>query len=333
MNREPEPSLRLSRLLIILSASLLNGLLIATPSQAASSFTEVRTVLMTDPVALEGEAIPELEVYQKEQLPAYKVNRKQFFAEIDGQTVNVLEQDAKRTIAETADYYDRVKKLLHPNGICLTGTWEITEPSVYTGYFAQGKKALMIARASTAMGDTQTPHKRGFGFAGKLFPTENPEQAVDTANFFAIDVLSGTKAGHYLDVAMTNEPKIGFSLALGTAITASQALSKADTQPGFRPLYPISELGLTPGQAVVTPKWIMLKAAANMPRIQEADFRDELSIQHYPNGLVWDIYVSDKTNDTTATKDWMRLGFMTFDESIVSYGCDRRLHFAHPKIK
>lgn len=301
--------------------------------QAAASFTEVRNVLTANPPVLEGEVATEMTIYQRELLPAYKVNRRNFFEEVNGQTVNQLELDAKRTINEHADYYDRLPKRLHPNGICFTGTWEITEPSRYTGYFAQGKKALMIARASTTMTNTAVPDKRGFGFAGKLFPTENPEQAVETLNFFAIDVLAGTKAVHYLDVAMTNEPKTGFSLALGTAIAASQALSTADSNPGFRPLYPIAEYGVTPPQKAVTPHWIMIKAAPNMPRIAADDFRDELALQHYPNGLMLDIYVSDKTNDTTALQDWTRLGVMTFDESLVSYGCDRRLHFPHPKIK
>jgi hypothetical protein len=29
------------------------------------------------------------------------------------------------------------RRLLHPNGVCLTGLWEITEESGYSGYFAR----------------------------------------------------------------------------------------------------------------------------------------------------------------------------------------------------
>lgn len=45
---------------------------------------------------------------------------------------------------------------------------------------------------------------RSFGFAGKLFPTLDPNELlkVHTANFFLIDDLGGTTANHYTDVAM-----------------------------------------------------------------------------------------------------------------------------------
>jgi len=103
-----------------------------------------------------------------------------------------------------------LEKLLHPNGVCLSGTWEITEPSNYTGYFAQGKQGLIIGRASTTLTNTKEGRNRGFGFAGKLYPTMDPSETAKTANFFLIDVLFGTHAKHYLDVALTSEAKTGF---------------------------------------------------------------------------------------------------------------------------
>ena len=30
------------------------------------------------------------------------------------------------------------RRLLHPNGVCLTGRWEITEDTEYSGYFRKG---------------------------------------------------------------------------------------------------------------------------------------------------------------------------------------------------
>ena len=38
------------------------------------------------------------------------------------------------------------RRLLHPNGICLTGRWEITEETRYSGYFANGSRALAVGR-------------------------------------------------------------------------------------------------------------------------------------------------------------------------------------------
>src|SRR5215831_5449758 len=65
-----------------------------------------------------------------------------------------LLQAAERTVDSRADLRwgpDRTgfRRLLHPNGICLTGRWEITESTAYSGYFAAGEKALAVARYST----------------------------------------------------------------------------------------------------------------------------------------------------------------------------------------
>ena len=35
------------------------------------------------------------------------------------------------------------RRLLHPNGVCLTGLWEITEETEYSGYFRKGSRALV----------------------------------------------------------------------------------------------------------------------------------------------------------------------------------------------
>ena len=295
-----------------------------------SSFNEVRDVVLQAPQSSDSEeARKEQAVYQANQLPHYLVKKSEFF-DPSGQR-NLLERDAIRTIEEADDYYPRIQKRLHANGICFTGTWEISEASKYTGYFAAGSKALLIARASVAMSETERGNKRGFGFAGKIFPTQDPNAVVKTANFFAIDVLTGTKANHYLDVALTNEPKTGFTLALSTLLTAGSALEKADKNPGYRPVTPIASIGVPVGQRT-SPTWIKIQAASTMPRIDEKDFRNELDVRHYPNGIVFEIFASDVTNDAAAS-GWMKLGKLQLKESIVSYGCDRRLHFAHPKME
>src|SRR5262245_48769819 len=41
------------------------------------------------------------------------------------------------------------KRLLHPNGVCLTGRWQITEDTGYSGYFSRGSSALVVARYSS----------------------------------------------------------------------------------------------------------------------------------------------------------------------------------------
>lgn len=295
-----------------------------------SFFDEVRDVLWDKnlPRPDPGGEL-ELPIYAIGGLPHYEVTVESFFRG----SVNLLEKDAKRTIAEQADYYDRITKRLHPNGICFTGMWEITEESPYTGYFSKGTKARLIARASVALSDTERGNDRGFGFAGKLFPAEETGQPKKTANFFLVDQLTGTKAEHYLDVAMTNEPDLGFTWSLRLLKTISDALTKADANPMFRPLYPIAQFGLNLGENPNTPKWMMIKPSREMARAADRDFRRELDIKNYPQGLIFNIHVSDTTRNRKSDAGWREIGRIVLKESVVSYGCDRRLHFPHPKMK
>src|SRR6266511_6295315 len=63
------------------------------------------------------------------------------------------------------------RRLLHPNGICLSGLWEVTEPTDYSGYFSQGSKALVLGRYSTCCRETRRGYLRSLALVGKLYPT------------------------------------------------------------------------------------------------------------------------------------------------------------------
>lgn len=296
---------------------------------ADASFNEVRDVIFTNPPIHNAQEQQELDVYLDNKLPHYPVSSANFFK--DG--VNLLKQDAERTLSETADYYPRLEKHLHANGVCFSGNWKITADTPYTGYFHKNAEALLIARASTALAETERGEPRAFAFAGKLFPTLNPRQQVKTANFFTVDVLAGAQREHYLDVGMTNEPKTGFRFAvIPLAFNVMRVFSKADGQPGFRPVTAIAEMGLKPGETAKAPRYLLVRASAKNHRNEDKDFRDELNVEkHHPAGLYFDILVSDTSGDQD-DKSWQRIGEISLSESKVSYGCDRRLHFAHPRI-
>lgn len=294
-----------------------------------SSFNQVKDMLF-DKIAAPTVAAEKAEwdIYQKGKLPQYEVTAASFI--VNG--VDKLLESAKRTVSENEDFYPRITKLLHSNGACVTGEWNITEKNTYSGYFSQGAKGLFVGRWSVALTETLRGQQRGFGFAGKIFPTLNPDQVVKTANFFSVDVLMGTDAKSPFAVSTTNEPELGFNWSLiSLGLKISNTLTKADQSPMFRPLYPISELGVSKGEGVHTPKWIKLEPRfkGDVPTVQ--DFRDE--IKSFPAGLEMAIYVSDTSKDRNNKAAWKYLGAITVRESVVSYGCDRRLHFAHPKIK
>jgi hypothetical protein len=64
---------------------------------------------------------------------------------------------------------------LHPNGVCLTGRWEITEETRYSGYFTRGSKGLVIGRYSTCCTETRRGHTRSLSLVGKVYPTVDPD--------------------------------------------------------------------------------------------------------------------------------------------------------------
>ncbi len=245
---------------------------------------------------------------------------------------DIITRNSLRTLDSHANILPSFNKLAHPNGICFKGVWRINTENRYSGYFKKNSKALIIVRASSAMSNTRRGEIRSFGFAGKIFPTMNPflKTNENTANFFLIDDLGGTRAKHYTDVVLSNEPSISknsevFRNLLYVAKIAS-AFSKSDKNPKIRQVYEISQLG-EPNN-IITPKWMKVEAKAGQ-KIDALDFRDELRINR--NKLIFNISVA--SNKIQGKKNWKQIGTISLDTSVVSKSCDHRLHFHHPKWK
>ncbi len=263
-------------------------------------------------------------------LPQYTVSYGKLFT----WKKNIILEDSKRTLEEHADILAPFDKLAHPNGICMKGIWNIHTENPYSGYFKRDSKALIIVRASSAMSNTHRGEIRSFGFAGKLFPSLNPQKinTANTANFFLIDDLGGTDALHYTDVTLSNEPSVTTTSALLKnllyGLKLASAFAESDENPGIRQLYEISELGEKKSTHIITPKWMKVETKAGQT-VDEDDFRNELRIT--PNNkLVFIISVANK-KDNQGQKVWQSIGTMTLDASVVSTSCDHRLHFHHPK--
>ena len=263
------------------------------------------------------------------QLPQDEIS----FGKLFSWSKNIILANAKRTIDDRADILPYFDKLAHPNGVCLKGIWEIKEANPYSGYFKAHSKALIIARASSAMSNTKAGEIRAFGLAGKLFPTTNPLQLnkEPSANFFVIDDLGGTAAQHFTDVALTNAPPLTTNSELlkhilyGLKVTS--AFKEADKNPTERQLYEIAELG-EKGK-IKTPRWMRITTQKGQT-VNAHDFRDELKIEG-SNKLIFDIAIADR--EVNDKKRWKSIGTITFDGSIASGGCDHRLHFHHPRWK
>lgn len=310
----------LKSFLLTLSLAQLSNPTLAQATYNGSSFEDVWSVVEEKPYSY---------------LPEGKVTFSSFFSGF----TNLIAKSAKRTVENQSDILPYFDKLLHKNGTCMAGTWEITKENPYSGYFQNGSKGLIIARASTTLSNTKQGSLRGFGLAGKIFPTQEPYSTHKTANFFLIDNLGGTYEPNFTRANLTNEPGIlpsfSFSLPLLAPIAAAvgKAFGDADKNPGIRQVYSISNLGLQENEVASTPKYMKFMGVNEEATVDESDFRDELKTHIESNGqLTFNIFVSNE-KDSNGNKKWSKIGKVQFNQIVASTGCDHNLHFHHHKFK
>jgi hypothetical protein len=244
------------------------------------------------------------------------------------------------------------RRLIHPNGVCLTGLWEIAEETEYTGYFRKGSKALVIGRYSTGA-ETRRGQARGLALVGKLFPTADPGHAepLRTANFITMEDIGGTYTSYLNDAELRNAPNVtpwrsGKAGPFLSLLVAGVVFTLVDKKATIRQVYQIAELGKPLDELTRAPAFMRLVAASGQPRIdgEGLDIRDEVMAQIYDRGdpipkrkLVFHIEVTDEGKARNILgfvrgrfKNWRRIGTLTFDSAVASYNGDHVLHFNHP---
>src|SRR5262249_37597243 len=164
---------------------------------------------------------------------------------------------------------------VHPNGICLSGIWEITEETEYTGYFQGGSKALVLARYSTCCTETRRGHTRSLSMVGKLYPTTDPEHPtpLQPASFITQEDIGGDANAYINDVQLLNAPNVTASRrggAVATLLVTAAVFAIVDKEPSIRQLYPIAELGKPSDVPTRAPTFMRLLVAAEQPRIHGA---------------------------------------------------------------
>ena len=242
-------------------------------------------------------------------------------------------------------------RFLHPTGVCLTGRWQITEDTPYSGYFTRGSTALVVARYSSGAGGTRRGNIRSMGLVGKLFPTVDPDHStpLGTANFITQEDIGGTRNESINAVELLNAPDVtvfrrGPSGTL--LIKVAAVFRRVDKQPTIRQLYPIAELGKPAGEATRAPEFMRLLVAPGQPVIAGADLdvRDEVMAQIFDRGdpvpkrtLTFTIEVTDEGTTSGSPfrvrrtfRNWRRIGTLVFDNAVVSYNGDAVIHFTHP---
>jgi len=316
-----------------------------------SRFSEVRNAIFANPYQTVWGGAGERE------LPKYNVTLPSILRGVlpSGRPY-LFRQAAERAVDSRADLRwgsdgKGFRRLLHPNGVCLTGIWKITERTEYSGYFGHGSVALIVARYSTCCTETQRGYARSLALVGKLFPTAGPEhlEPLCTANFITQQDIGGEHTDFINDAELRNAPdttswRRGFGVPI--LLVTGAVLARIDKEPTIRQLYQIAELGNSNGEPTRTPEFMRLIVDAELPRIagEGLDFRDEVMGHIFDKGdpnpkriITFHIEVTD-TGSTWGLAalqrrtftNWRRIGEIKFNDAVVSYNGDFVLHFNHP---
>ncbi len=269
----------------------------------------------------------------------------------------VLLAAARRTLASKADLRwgpdgKGYRRLLHANAICLTGMWEITEETPYSGYFRKGSRGLVIARYSTCCTETRRGNTRSLSMVGRVYPTTDPEhtERVQAASFITQQDIGGEYSNTINEAVLRNAPNTTvFRRGLGfpTLMASGVAFKRAETQPTIRQVYEIAELGLPAGQPTRSPEFMQFTVVPEQPVIpgEALDFRDEIMAQIYDRGdpqpkrtLAFRIETTDEgktlgnpLKERREFNNWRTVGTLTFNAAVASYNGDHVLHFHHPR--
>ncbi|HEY4575125.1 MAG TPA: hypothetical protein VIJ26_14200 [Thermoanaerobaculia bacterium] len=288
-------------------------------------------------------------------LPFYEVtNRSAYTGTLSGGKPSPFQLAAIRALDSAADLRwgkdgKGFRRFVRPQGVCVTGTWEITEDNPYTGYFKNGSRGLVIARISTGVTTALGGKRRSYGLVLKLFPTadENHQDLLRPANVILADDLGGTTASHVTEVEITNVPQLT-GLNRGNEIPLllreGQVFERVDRKPTIRQVYPIAELGKAPDEKTNAPEFMRLQTSPRQPRIDEDDVRNEVLAHIYDKGdpqprrtLSFDLAVSDEGKrsgfapyERQTVTGWKTIGKVSFNQGVASYNGDFVIHFRHP---
>src|SRR5438105_2271082 len=125
-----------------------------------SRFSEVREAIFANPYqkVWGGPGEPPLPVYDV-TLPSVLRGALPFGPPYHFRQAVARAVDSKADLRWGSDHKG-FRRIIHPSGICLTGLWEISEQTPYSGYFRIGSRALTVCRYSTCCKQTRRGDER-----------------------------------------------------------------------------------------------------------------------------------------------------------------------------
>ena len=242
------------------------------------------------------------------------------------------------------------RRLVHPNGLCLIGTWQITAETPYSGYFATGSRGLAVARYSTCCTETRRGQTRSLSLVGKIYPTTDPNHPAPlrTANFMTQQDIGGEDTEFINDAVLRNAPDTT-AVRRGTGlpallVTGSSSTTWTSTRPS--------------ASSTRSPSLARARAAGENARVHAvargapatADCRERPRFSRRDDGA----HLRQRRSNAAAYADVHYRGHrrgrddrprvqgaalvqelahhrrMTFDNAAVSYNGDCVIHFRHP---
>ena len=255
----------------------------------------------------------------------------------------------RELFTDSANFKEAGVKWLHPRGVCVKGTWSITESSPATGLFAKGAEVPMIMRLSTGTEASERYYKgeiqaRLYGLAIKLFHEQDNSQKALTSNIITLDQRGFSRSDRPFMLIPKKNRELFFTnvapvesifgsetpILTGAGKALSWALDIFDNPNFARPVYVSASFDQhgDPVSEAVTP--FKLKF---VPHFKEAsqeyeDFR--LELLDYQEGY-FDIVI----NQLIEGEDFgdQKIGEIRFDfPMILTHNCDLRLAFHHSPV-
>ena len=269
---------------------------------------------------------------------------------------NIFRQASARVLDSRADLRwgkdgKGYRRIIAPNGICVTGEWEITEDNPFTGYFKKGSKGLIIGRVSSDGNETKRGQRRSISLGMKIYPTmtKGHKKPLIPASVIIQEDLGGMKTAYMNDAMLMNAPSIHAyrrGIFVLIMLRANSIFKKLDKVPGSRQNADVAELGKPADEQTKAPLHMKIEMTPGQRKIEgdKLDFRDEIYQHIYVDGsdeptgvMEWDISVADYGRETGLpgittqhVHDWKRIGKLRFTEAVASYNGDHVIHFHHP---